>query len=142
MTEAEALARYPDAVSFKYGDSAALNAEILSLVRTGRKTVSCDALAAFEARGETLPKLGRVDIALNWSGVPVLAVRTVAVDYVPFDQVTEAMIPDQAEFRDLAHWRVGYQAYLSRSGHFAPDAMMLMERFEVVEDFGEVLDVL
>lgn len=136
ISEAEALARYPGAVSFTYGDCAVLNAEILALVRAGKKTVTCDAVASFEVRGEAKPVPGRVDIALNWDGVPVVAVRTVAVDFIAFDQMREALVADQGEFRDLAQWRAGYEAYLTRAGVFAPDVMMLVERFEVVEDFG------
>ncbi len=132
---AAALARYPGAVTFRHGDGPALNAEILALIRAGRKTVSCDALAAFEARGEALPQPGRIDIALSWDGAPALAIETLRVDLIPFDRMTETQIPPQGEFRDLADWRAGYRAYLTRSGHFAADALMVVETFRVVQDF-------
>ena len=136
LTLEAAKARYPGAQSFAFGDSAALNAEILALVRAGRKTVTCDALAAFDARGEVPPQPGRIDIATDWSGEPMLALRTLTVQHLRFDEVTEDLVADHAEFRDLAHWRAGYEAYLRRSGHFAPYAVMLVERFEVVEVFA------
>lgn len=132
----EALGRYPGAVAFKYGDSAALNAEIIQLVRAGRKTVTCDAWLAFAARNESLPKVGRTDIALDWAGAPQLAVRTVAVEKVAFCDVDAARIPPQGEFRDLDHWRAGYEAYLRRAGIFREDVDILLETFEVVEDFS------
>ena len=135
LTEDQARARYPGAVSFKFGDSAALNAEILELVLSGRKTASCDTVAGFEARGETLPCVGRVDIALDWEGRPVAAIRTLAVEHLPFDHMREDLVADQGEFRDLKHWRREYRAYLTRAGLFAPDVMMVMERYEVVERF-------
>lgn len=135
ITKAEALARFPSAVSFKYGDSAALNAQILELVLAGQKTVTCDAVAGFEQRGEPKPVPGRVDVALDWSGQPVAAVRTVSVDVIAFDNMPERLIAPQGEFRDLAHWRKGYEAYLTRAGLFAPDVSMLVETFEVVERF-------
>ncbi|SDI14265.1 Uncharacterized protein YhfF [Lutimaribacter saemankumensis] len=131
------LARYPGAVTFRYGDSARLNADILALVRAGRKTMTCDALPAFEARGETLPEEGRIDIALDWSGKPALAVQTLKVEHVPFDRMDEARVPPQGEFSDLADWRAGYEAYLRRAGHFAPDVTMVVETFRMVEDFGK-----
>ena len=134
----QALSRYPGAQTFRYGDSATLNAEVLALVRSGAKTVTCDATAAFSARGEPVPEVGRVDIALDWQGAPALAQRTLEVFTVPFDAMTEAFVAPMGEFRDLAHWRDGYEAYLRRSGHFAPDVEMLVERFELVEDFGAV----
>jgi uncharacterized protein YhfF len=136
ITEKEALARYPGAIAFKYGDGAALNAEILDLVKAGKKTVTCGALAGFEAANEPMPEVGRVDIALDWDGRAVMAIRTVAVDLIPFDQMPEGLVADQGEFRDLNHWRKGYTAFLTRAGLFEPDVMMLVERFEVVEVFG------
>jgi uncharacterized protein YhfF len=135
LTEKEALARYPGAISFRYGDSAALNAEILALVLAGAKTVTCGAVAGFEARGEPEPVPGRTDIALDWDGVPVAAVRTLAVEVIAFDKMPEARVAAQGEFRDLAHWRAGYEAYLTRAGMFAPDVAMLVETFEVAERF-------
>lgn len=136
ILEMEALARYPGAVSFKYGDGPDLNAEILALVRAGRKTVTCDAVANFAQRGEPHSEPGRTDVALDWDGRPAVAVRTVAVEFIPFDEMDEGRVGDQGEFRDLAHWRAGYQAYLTRAGVFEPKIMMLVERFEVIEDFG------
>ena len=141
MTRDEALARHPGAVAFRYGDSAALNAEVLALVRSGRKTVTCDALDAFAARGEPLPVPGRVDIACDWDWRPALAVRTLEVLQVPFEEMTETLVAPQAEFRDLAHWRAGYGAYLRRGGHAPEGATMLVERFELAEDFTETRDV-
>lgn len=135
LTEKQALARYPGAVSFKFGDSEKLNAEILALVCSGQKTVTCDAVAHFAQRGEPHPEPGRIDIALDWAGKPVAALRTTAVDLVPFDRMTEDRVADQGEFRDLADWQAGYRAYLTRAGVFAQDAMMLAERFEVIEVF-------
>jgi len=137
LTVEDAQARYPGAVSFTYGDSAELNAEILALVREGRKTMTCDAWDAFAARGEVPPRPGRVDIALDWEGRPVLAARTLTVERVPFDQMDEARVSPQGEFRDLAHWRAGYEAYLRRAGMFRAHVDMLVETFEVVEWFED-----
>ncbi|KIN64673.1 ASCH domain-containing protein [Sulfitobacter noctilucicola] len=135
ISEKEALAKYPGAVSFRYGDSETLNAEILALVLAGKKTITCDAVAGFEARGEAKPEPGRTDVALDWGGRPVAAVRTVAVDIVPFNKMSEQLIAPQGEFRDLQDWRNGYEAYLTRAGIFAQDVAMLVETFEVVERF-------
>jgi len=79
-----ALARYPGAVTSRHGDCAALNTEILGLVRSEAKTVSCVAVAGFAARGEALPEAGRVDIALDRDDVPQLAVRKVEVSRMLF----------------------------------------------------------
>ena len=131
-----ALARWPGAQSYRPGDSAALNAEILALMRSGRKRASCEAWAVFDEGREALPVVGRVDIVLDWDGAPALAVRTLEVLRVPFAEMTGEMAAEQGEFTDLAHWRRGYEAYLTRSGRFAPDVAMMLERFEVVEDLA------
>ncbi|MEQ6248361.1 ASCH domain-containing protein [Sulfitobacter sp. HNIBRBA3233] len=136
MKLADAQARYPGSIGFRYGDSPTLNAEILALVRAGDKTVTCDAVASFEARGEPLPEAGRIDIATDWDGAPQLALRKLEVMRIPFDGMTEDLVRPQGEFRDLAQWRAGYEAYLTRAGAFAPDVPLLVERFEVVEDFA------
>jgi uncharacterized protein YhfF len=136
MTLPDLHSRYPGAVTFRYGDGPVLNAEILALVRSGRKTVSCDALAAFHARGESLPEPGRRDIALTWDGTPALVIETLRTDLIPFDQMPASLIPPQAEFRDLAHWREGYRDDLTRSGHFAPDALILVETFRLTRDLS------
>jgi uncharacterized protein YhfF len=58
------------------------------------------------------------------------------VTRMPFSAMTEDLVADQGEFRDLADWRAGYRAYLTRAGLFSPDAEMLVERFTVVEVFA------
>jgi uncharacterized protein YhfF len=135
LTLPQALARYPGSVAFKFGDSATLNAEILGLIRAGRKTMTCAPWKSFADNGEALPEVGRIDITLDWAGMPALALRTVAVERIPFNQMDEARVGPQGEFRDLAHWRAGYEAYLRRSGSFTPDVAMMVETFEIVEDF-------
>lgn len=136
VTQTQALARYPGAITFTHGDSAALNAEILELIRTGHKTMTCDAWEAFQARGEPMPEIGRVDIALTWAGRPAFALRTVNVEKIRFCDMDASRIPAQGEFDDLAQWQAGYKAYLSRAGWFHEDVQMMVETFEVVEVFG------
>ena len=136
MELSDALARHPGAVAFRFGDGPALNAEELALVLAGKKTVTCDALAGFAARGEAVPEAGRIDIACDWDWRPVCAIETVEVRVMPFEAMDEDMVPDQGEFADLADWRRGYRAYLERSVGFRPGIEMVVERFRVVEVFA------
>jgi uncharacterized protein YhfF len=129
VTLAAALAKYAGAFPYPVGDSEALNAQILDLMRSGVKTGTCDAWAIYEDGTEDLPIVGRVYIAF--------ATRTLVVERIAFDQMDEARVAQQGEFRDLAHWRLGYEAYLTRAGRFAPDVDLMFERFEIVEDFGQ-----
>ena len=130
----EALARYPGAVTYRPGDSAALNAEILGLMRSGAKTMTCEAWDRAVADG--LPAAGRVDIALDWDGRPALATRTLMVERIAFGDMDEVRVAPQGEFRDLAHWQAGYRAYLTRRGVFAHDLPLMVETFAVVEDLA------
>uniref|UniRef100_UPI003515BADA ASCH domain-containing protein n=1 Tax=Salipiger bermudensis TaxID=344736 RepID=UPI003515BADA len=83
-----------------------------------------------------LPEVGRVDLALDWQGRPALALRTTEVLRLRFGEMSEATVAEQGEFADLADWRRGYEAYLTRSGRFARDVEMMFERFELVEDLA------
>jgi uncharacterized protein YhfF len=134
MTAEDASAGWPGAVCYTPGDGPALNARILALMRSGRKTMTCEAWDRSVAAG--LPVAGRVDIALDWQGRPALATRTVSVERIAFDAMDETRVAPQGEFRDLAHWRAGYRAYLTRAGVFAPDLALMVETFRVVADLA------
>lgn len=131
-----ALTRYPGAEVYRPGDSPDLVATVLRLIRSGAKTATCAPMSEFEEGGEAFPVVGRVDIALDWEGRPACATRTLSVETFRFCDMDEARVPTQGEFRNLAEWRQGYEAYLRRAGLFAPDLRMMYERFELVEDFG------
>jgi uncharacterized protein YhfF len=68
--------------------------------------------------------------------VPAVVTRTLSVERLAFDRMDEARVVAQHKFRDLAHWRLGYEAYLTRMGRFSPNVNMMFERFKIVEDFG------
>jgi uncharacterized protein YhfF len=133
MTRDQALSLWPGAVAYTPGDGPVLNAQILSLMRSGAKSMTCEAWDRAVADG--LPEPGRVDLALDWQGRPALATRTLRVERIAFGAMDEARVLPQGEFRDLDDWRAGYRAYLSRSGVFAEDMTLMVETFEVVRDF-------
>ncbi|WP_239520655.1 ASCH domain-containing protein [Pseudooceanicola aestuarii] len=126
-----------DPVTFTFGDSRALCDEVLALVRAGAKTATCARLAEFTEESAPMPVVGRRDIALDWDGAPAVELETREVRLLRFDQMTEAMVRPQAEFRDLAHWQQGYGAYFRRQGLAAPEAEMIVwERFRLLRDFA------
>ncbi|MGF1447711.1 MAG: ASCH domain-containing protein [Pikeienuella sp.] len=134
----EALqARYPGAETFRFGDSAELSAELLELIRTGRKRATVTALRDVEAGREAMPELGRQDIALDWDGRPALVIETVEVRVQRFDEVDEAFALDEGEDDSLAGWRASHREYFERNGGFDPAMMLICERFRVVETIGE-----
>jgi uncharacterized protein YhfF len=128
-------ARYPGAVTYRFGDSAALCDELLALVRAGRKRATCASEAEI-AGGETPPEVGRCDIAEDFDGVAQIVTRTLELRRVRFRYMTAEMALLEGEDEDLAGWRAGHERYYRRLGIFDPEMWLLWERFEVVEDLG------
>lgn len=126
-------ARYPGAETFRFGDSAELCAELLALVRAGRKTATCAAYPDVLAGDEALPVIGRRDIALEWNGAPALVIETTDVALRRFDDVDESFALAEGENDSLEAWRRDHRAYFERNGGFAPDMLLVCERFRLVE---------
>ncbi len=126
---------YPGAGTFMFGDSEALCQELIALVRSGKKRATCGALRDFEGEPESMPVVGRCDIAANWDGTPALVIRTTKVQQVRFCDVTWDMAWREGEDDDLAGWQAGHKAYFARNGGFDPQMMLVFEYFDLVEDF-------
>ncbi|MGR3615436.1 MAG: ASCH domain-containing protein [Paracoccaceae bacterium] len=141
VTLVQAKKLYPNAETYRPGDSAALNVEILRLVRAGQKTVTCASWVHFEDGTEALPVEGRIDIALAWNNSPAYAVETLKVESIRFCDMTEDRVAAQGEFGDLEDWRNGYREYLTRVGQFHPEMKLMVETFKMVQDFGGSSDV-
>lgn len=125
----------PEAETFRFGDTPKLSAQIIDLVRSGKKTATVEAMRVYGKGGDALPQVGRRDVALNWDGSPAVMVETTEVKVMRFDEMTEDLVTAQGEFRDLAHWRKAYRAYFSRNGGVSEDMEIMCERFRVVEDY-------
>lgn len=136
MTLEEALAKYPGAQAFTFGDNATLCADLLGLVRSGVKRATCGALRDYEPGGEPMPMVGSRDIALNWDRSPALVIRTVAVTQRRFCDVDAAFAQAEGEDETLAGWQAGHRAYFERNGGWDAEMMLVCECFEMVEDFG------
>ena len=136
MTLDEALARYPGAETFTFGDSAMLSAELLALVRAGVKTATCGALRDFQAEGEALPEVGRRDIALDWEGTPALVIETVEVAVRRFREVDVDFALAEGESDSLDGWQTDHRRYFERNGGWDPEMQLVCERFRLVEDLG------
>ncbi len=130
-------ARYPGAETFRFGDTEGLTAELLALVRAGKKRATCSSVLN-EKLGNAMPELGRRDIALNWDGTPAMVIETVELREVLFRDMTEEMALMEGENETLAGWQEDHRRYFDRHGVFDPDMILVWERFEVVEDFGDV----
>ena len=91
-------------VSFTFGDNEELCNELLRLVRSGKKTATCEALREFGPGGEAMPVVGRRDVALNWDGTPALLIETIEVTQKRFCDVDERFALDEGENNDLDGW--------------------------------------
>jgi uncharacterized protein YhfF len=126
----------PEAETFRFGDSQVLCDEILALVRTGRKTATCEAARHFGPGGDAWPEVGRRDVALHWDGRPALMIETVSVETRRWSEMDEDFVAAQGEFRDLAHWQKSYRAYFTSNGGWSPDMKIMCERFKVIADYA------
>ncbi|WP_102107884.1 ASCH domain-containing protein [Oceaniglobus roseus] len=136
MSPEQAKALYPGAETFTFGDNRALCDRLLALVREGRKTATCGALRDFEAGGEALPVAGRRDIALDWDGNAALVIETLEVTRRRFCDVDAGFALAEGEDETLEGWQEGHRAYFERNGGFAPDMMLVCERFRLIEDLA------
>ena len=128
--------KYPEAETFKFGDSAHLCQALLALVKSGRKTATCGALGDFQNGTEAMPKVARQDIALNWDGTPALVIETVSVEQKRFCDVDANFALSEGENETLEGWQRDHKAYFERNGGFDPEMMLVCERFKLVEVFG------
>ncbi len=136
MTLQQIIDANPEAETFRFGDSPALCAEILSLVRAGRKTATCEAARHFGPGRDAMPQVGRRDVALEWDGRPALMVETTQVEVRRWSEMDAEFVAAQGEFRDLAHWQESYRAYFARTGGWSADMKIVCERFRVVTDYA------
>lgn len=129
-------AKYTNAKTFSFGDSAALNEQLLALVLSGKKTATCGALRDFGdgPDQEAMPVKGRIDIALDSHGNPSCALETTEVSICRFDDVSEDFALAEGE-GDFADWRKGHIAFFERNGGWSPDMELVCERFKLVEVF-------
>ena len=130
----DVMARYPGAQTFKFGDNAMLSAELLSLVRAGKKTATCGALRDYPEGSAETPVIGRRDIALNWDNSPALVIETLEVSTCRYCDVTEDFALAEGENETLEEWRAHHRRYFERYGGFDPEMELLCERFRLVED--------
>lgn len=131
-------APYENAVTFQFGDSPKLADELLALVLSGAKTATCGALRDFDEK-EPVPEPGRRDVVLDGRRRPACAIETISIVIQRFDEVDEAFAVAEGE-GPYDVWRTGHIAYFDRNGGYAPDMLLVCERFRVVEVFKREAD--
>lgn len=125
---------YEGAVTFAFGDTPAMADELLALVLEGRKTATCGRARDFGPGKAGLPEIGRRDVILDGKGRPAAVIETEEVTFRRFDEIDEDFARDEGEgFGTLPEWRDGHRAWFERNGGYAPDMMLVCERFRLVE---------
>jgi uncharacterized protein YhfF len=110
--------------------------ELLKHVLAGAKTATCGALRDLPVGDPKRPVVGRRDVVLDGAGRPAAVIETVEVVERRFDEVDERFALEEGEgFRTIDEWRAGHQSYFRRNGGYAPDMMLVCERFRLVEVF-------
>jgi uncharacterized protein YhfF len=118
----------------RFGDSAELADELLSLVLAGKKTATCGALWQYEVEGTPIPKLGARSIILDGASRPRWVIETVEVEVKPFDKVDAQFAHDEGEGdQSYAYWREAHETFFRRQGPFSPDMLVVCERFRLIE---------
>ncbi|MFV2034474.1 MAG: ASCH domain-containing protein [Halocynthiibacter sp.] len=120
-----------------FGDSDAVNANLIALVRAGKKTATCSKASDFEDRKEELPKVGQREIVTQWDGTPAVVIETLSVERMRFDDIGEGFSLAEGENQTHAGWHEDHRAYFERNGGWAADMDMICERFRVVEDLTD-----
>lgn len=134
MTTLDAVrSKYPDAETFKFGSTRSMCEALTGLVRDGKKTATCEAVAVFESGAEAWPKVGRKDIALDWDGNPAVVIQTMDLDIRKFIDVSEEFALLEGENDSLDGWRRDHQRYFENTSGFSPDMNIVCERFKVIE---------
>ena len=112
--------------------------ELAELVLTGEKRGTATSIWSLEAEAEPMPEVGELSIITDWSGKAKCIIKTVVLETVPFNEVTEAFAAVEGEGdKSLEYWQKVHQEVFSQELSelglkFSEDMPVLCETFEVV----------
>lgn len=123
---------------FFFADSQEAADSLAELVLSGTKRATAAAVWSFEAQGRRLPAPGDLSVVTNWAGAPLCIIETLAVDLIPFDEVTAEFAATEGEGDgSLEYWRRVHEEFFAREcaqhgRQFSRDMPVACERFRVV----------
>ncbi len=129
-------ARFYEAFHFDDNEEAANFLAKLVLSGTKRATAGC--VWSDEAQGKQPPRPGDLSIVTDWAGTPLCIIETLAVDIVPFKEVTAEFAATEGEGDgSLAFWQAVHRDYFGRESarigrQFTEEMPVACERFRVV----------
>ena len=114
-----------------------VEAELLSLVLSGRKTAIFTSYSTFAIDGEPLPLAGELYLVVNKKNEPICVIEFDNVQIVPYNEVTWQMASLEGEDENLEAWREKQREYLEDEGavvgfEFTPDIKLVFQTFRVV----------
>ena len=97
-----------------FGNTPELVRELGELVRDGSKKASAGSLWLWEAEGEALPKVGEIQVVIDWCSAPLAVVEITDVRVVAFNKVDDAFAIEEGEGDcSLQWWREAHWEYFS-----------------------------
>lgn len=124
--------------AFFFADSEEAANSLAELVLAGTKRATAGSVWSYEADGKRLPVPGDLSVVTDWVGVPKCVIETVAVDIVPFNQVTAEFAATEGEGDgSLEYWQDVHRQFFTREcarrgRAFTEDMQVACERFKVV----------
>jgi uncharacterized protein YhfF/pimeloyl-ACP methyl ester carboxylesterase len=124
--------------SFHFSDNQQSTDELGHLAVEGVKRATTSMVWFYESEAKPLPKPGDLSVVTNWNGDPLCVIETVAIDIVPFDEVTAEFAAVEGEGDgSLDYWRAAHVSCFTRECErlgrlFEPSMPVVCERFEVV----------
>lgn len=125
----------------KFGDSRELSDKLNDLILSEKKIASCGLLAMWQHFEEPIPKVGDIEIVLDYDDEPVAAIQYTEVEIKPFNKVDEAFARDEGE-GDLSYeyWKTEHVKYFTRECEaldmeFSESADLVCLRFRLVGKF-------
>ncbi|MFD9625310.1 ASCH domain-containing protein [Peribacillus muralis] len=112
--------------------------QLAQLVINGRKTATCSAHVFYEIENEPMPSVGDYSIILSSEDRPLAIIRTVNVEVVPMNEVSEEFAISEGEGDGTyTYWWNAHEHFfkkeLHKLGHtFKEDMLLVCERFELI----------
>lgn len=110
--------------------------ELLELVLSGVKKATSSSLTTYEKAGESIPKVGDYSIVTDWAGIPRCVIETVAVEIIPYSEMTFDICKREGEDENLESWKTGHRNFFLAEAEewgydFTEEMPVIFEDFQV-----------
>ncbi|MBP2027719.1 uncharacterized protein YhfF [Acetoanaerobium pronyense] len=112
--------------------------ELAELTRSGVKRATASLLKSYEYENEPVPKVGDINIIINWEGEPICIIENEKVEILPFKDITKEHAEIEGEGdKSLEYWREGHLKFFGEETkdmgiEFNEDMEVVFQIFKVV----------